>query len=306
MDMTLEETADDIRSMRVRGAAKISRAAAQAIRDVAMAFKGNSVEDMRNILREAAVTLLGTRPSAVSLRNGVNYTLAPLHDADTNDVESLRKKVSEKADEFIARSHEALKLIGEYGSRRIPQKGIVMTHCNSQAALSAILKAHDDGKDIRVYATESRPWKQGHITARALAEAGVPVTLIVDSAIRHFIDTVDIVIVGADTVTSSGTVINKIGTSVMALCAKESRVPVIVCAETYKFSPRSARGEMVEIEERDPAEVADPGAFPGVTIANPVFDVTPPEYITAIVTEKGLISPYAAFEIIKEFEGEFK
>jgi ribose 1,5-bisphosphate isomerase len=108
----------------------------------------------------------------------------------------------------------------------------------------------------------------------------------------------DMVIVGADAIATNGAVINKIGTSQLALAAREARVPLTVCAESYKFSPLTLGGELVEIEERDPSEVAEPGDFPGVKISNPVFDATPPEYVDVIVTELGVIPPGAAYEII--------
>ena len=119
---------------------------------------------------------------------------------------------------------------------------------------------------------------------------------------------IDIVVVGADTITANGAVINKIGTSQIAMSAHGSRVPFIVCAETFKFSRETLFGSMVEIEDRGPEEVADPlkpSDFPGARILNPVFDATPPEYIDAIVTEFGIVSPYLATEVIRElFEME--
>ena len=124
--------------------------------------------------------------------------------------------------------------------------------------------------------------------------------MIVDSAVRYFMRDIDIVIVGADTIASNGAVINKIGTSQIALVAHEARVPFMVAAETYKFSPETVIGKLVDIEERDPREIANPDEFPGVKFRNPVFDATPPDYIDAIITERGLISPYLAYQIIKE------
>jgi ribose 1,5-bisphosphate isomerase len=117
---------------------------------------------------------------------------------------------------------------------------------------------------------------------------------------------IDVVMVGADTITANGAVINKIGTSQISLIAHESRVPFIVCAETFKFSKETLLGSLVEIEDRGPVEVADPlkpSDFPGATILNPVFDATPPEYIDAIVTELGIVSPYLATEVIREMFG---
>jgi len=106
------------------------------------------------------------------------------------------------------------------------------------------------------------------------------------------------VLVGADTIASNGAVINKIGTSQIALIAHERRVPFIVCAETYKFSPQTFHGGLVTIEEREPSEIMDPKDYPSVKISNPVFDATPAEYIDAIITEVGVIPPTAAYEIV--------
>jgi len=154
------------------------------------------------------------------------------------------------------------------------------------------------GKIQRGYATESRPKRQGRITVRQLADKGVPVTLIVDSAVKHHMKYIDIVMVGADTIASNGAVINKIGTAQVALIAHERRVPFIVCAETCKFSLQTFHGMLVPIEERDPTEVIDLEKFPGVEVSNPVFDATTPDYIDSIITEVGIIPPFAAYEII--------
>ena len=131
------------------------------------------------------------------------------------------------------------------------------------------------------------------------------VTLIVDSAARYFMKNVDLVLVGADTVTSNGVVINKIGTSTISLIAHEARVPFIVLAESYKFSRETLSGALVEIEEREPSEIINPEKLKNVKIRNPVFDATPPSYVDTIITEFGAISPYMAYRIIKEYvEGD--
>jgi ribose 1,5-bisphosphate isomerase len=206
-------------------------------------------------------------------------------------VEELRSLVTSNADRFIERSSKAVQTIGRIGSNRLKSGMTVLTHCNSKAALSVVKAAHADGKELNVYATESRPWRQGLLTVRDLAESGIPTTLIIDSAVRWVMKEVDVVVVGADTICSNGALINKIGTSQVALAAEEARVPFIVCAETYKFSPKTVMGEMVEIEERDASEIVAPGELPsGVKVRNPVFDSTPAERIDSIVTEIGLIS----------------
>ena len=207
-----------------------------------------------------------------------------------------------RASDFIKKSTNAGEKIAEYGGKRINDGDVILTHCNSSMALGCIKYAWDEGKDIRVIATESRPKKQGYITVRQLAEHGVPVTLIVDSAVRHKMTDIDKVYVGADTVASNGAVINKIGTSQVALCAHEARVSVTVCAETYKFSSETVFGDLIKIEERDPNEIVNPDDFPGVDISNPVFDATPAKYVDSIITEEGVISPSYAYKIIKEME----
>ena len=174
-----------------------------------------------------------------------------------------------------------------------------MTHCNSSAAVGVIEEAHRQGKEFRVFATESRPWRQGILTVTQLAEAGVDVTLIIDSAVRYVMNDTDKVFVGADTITSHGAVINKIGTSQLALAAHEARTQFYVCGETYKFSPMTMAGDMVEIEERETSEVVGPGEIPdSVKIYNPVFDSTPAQYIDAIITEVGMVPPTAVYSIM--------
>ncbi len=292
----VEDIGKKIKSMEIRGAGRIARAAALALKYFAEDFQGDK-ERFRRDLKEVKEYLLSTRPTAVSLRNAIYYVVNRTHG---ETLEELKESIIRNAEEFIIRSEKALETIGRYGAGRIPYGATILTHCNSSAALQCIIQAHRDGKKIRVFNTETRPWMQGHITARTLAKEGIDVTMIVDSAVRYFMRDIDIVVVGADTIASNGAVINKIGTSQIALAAHEARVPFIVCAETYKFSPETVIGKLVKIEERDPREIANPEEFPGVKFRNPVFDATPPEYIDAIVTEIGVISPYLAYEIIKE------
>jgi ribose 1,5-bisphosphate isomerase len=181
-----------------------------------------------------------------------------------------------------------------------------MTHCNSSAALEIIKAAHNQGKEIKVYATETRPLYQGHITAQILSKEGIDVSLICDNAIRLFIGKVDKIVVGADAIAANGALINKIGTSLVALAAKEATIPFFVGAETIKFSPETIVGELIEIEERPYTEVISPDVLANignVKVRNPAFDITPPAYIDMIVTEKGVIPPQGAVQILEENYG---
>jgi ribose 1,5-bisphosphate isomerase len=297
MSMSVKDVAGAIKRMEIRGAAEIARSAALALKEEAENFQGHSLEELRRSLAVAKDELQASRPTAISLWNGVQAVLKD--SVSAKDLEELRLLVVRNADDFIKRSNEAVKIIGQVGSRRLRDGDKVLTHCNSKAALSVIIQAHKEGKKLDVYATESRPWRQGLQTIKDLTAAGLKPTLIVDSAGRWLMKDLDAVVVGADTICSNGALINKIGTSQLALAAHEARVPFLVCAETFKFSPKTMYGELVEIEERDSSEVVKVGEVPpGTRILNPVFDATPPEYIDAIVTEIGVVPPSAAYEII--------
>lgn len=300
--MGVERAADAIRSMEVRGAGRIARYAAEAMKKLAQEYQGGSLEELRAELKSGGEKLIASRPTAVSLWNGVQSVMRGSGEASTLD--DLRNIVIRNAEDFIDRSNRATQLIGQIGARRVNDGDRILTHCNSSVALSVIRTAFKEGKRISVFATESRPWRQGLITVRELAEDGIPVTMIVDSAVRWIMKDIDLVIVGADTIASNGAVINKIGTSQIALVAHEARVPFVVCAETYKFSSMTLSGKPVKIEERSAEEVAGSGELPeGVEVLNPVFDATPPEYIDYIVTEIGLIPPCASYEVIVRMLG---
>jgi len=301
--MSLREVAQSIRTMEIRGAGEIARAGAGALKDMAQEFSGNDLDRFKKELEENKDLLLSTRPTAISLWNAVQAVSRGTKDAKS--VEELRAIIFSNVDRFVSRSKEAVKTIGRIGSQRIKGGERILTHCNSKAALSVIRTAFSDGKSIEVIATESRPWRQGLLTANELASEGIPTTLIIDSAVRWAMKDIDLVYVGADTIASNGAVINKIGTSQIALAAHEARVPFIVCAETFKFSPKTVHGELVEIEERDPGEIVKEGEIPpSVRILNPVFDATPADYVDSIVTEVGVISPYAAYDIIMKELGQ--
>ncbi len=297
MDRAVIETADRIRDMTIRGAGRIARAGATALGDMARNRSGGTLDDFRREVSEASKVILDSRPTAVSLWNGVHATIRDVDSAATLD-DAVQSVISNSED-FVNRSLGAVEAIARIGAKRISDGDVIMTHCNSSAALGVIKEAHRQGKDIRVFATESRPWRQGILTVNELADAGVDVTMIIDSAVRSVMKKVDKVFVGADTITSHGALINKVGTSQLALAANEARVQFYVCSETYKFSPMTLFGDMVTIEERDISEVVRPGEIPdSVKVFNPVFDSTPARYIDAIITEEGMISPGSVYGIM--------
>jgi len=302
--MVLSETAASIKNMEIRGAGRIARAAVEALADYARDLDVSDPETFKREMQRAADILTATRPTAVSLPNAVRSVMRALDSFES--VEAARDAVLTRAAEFVDHSEHAVERIAAIGARHISDGDVLLTHCNSEAALGCILEAHRQGKEIEVYATEVRPRGQGLVTIRTLNDAGIRTNYIVDSAVRYFINDVDLVIVGADAIAVNGAVVNKIGTAQIAHAAHEARTNVIVAAETYKFAPRTILGELIEIEERDPAEVLPREVaeeLPFVRVRNPAFDVTPAEYIDLIVTEQGAIPPGLAYTVIRDYLG---
>jgi ribose 1,5-bisphosphate isomerase len=302
--MFVTETAEKIKSMEIRGAGRIARAAAEALRRHATETGAGDLVSFQREVESAAQTLVTTRPTAVSLSNAIHLVMDGLEQATT--IEEAQNGVITRAGQFIQSSHDALGKIATFGARHIRDGDTILTHCNSEAALGCIVEAHRSGKEIEVFATEVRPRNQGLVTIRTLNDAGIKTNFIVDSAVRSFIHKIDLVLVGADAITVNGAVVNKIGTAQVAHTAAEARVNVLVAAETYKFAPRTIIGELIEIEEREGSEVlADEisRALPYVTVRNPAFDVTPAGFIDLIVTEAGVIPPQMAYIIIRDYLG---
>jgi len=306
MNEELVRIAKDIESMKIRGAGRIAVAAAKALKTVSLESKAKDTDEFFEEMRSSARYLVQTRPTAVSLPNAIRFVMINGLKRDIGGLDELRDSVARSADGFIESAENALKLIGDFGANRILSGDKIMTVCNSNAALEVMKRAHQQGKDIEVYAMETRPRYQGRITAKVLADEGIDVNIFVDSAARYFMKDMDHIIVGADAVTSNGAVVNKIGTATLAMAASEARVRLMVAAETFKFHPDTLVGELVEIEERSPYEVIPSDIaddFKNIRIRNPVFDVTPDEYVDIIVTEKGIIPPQASFFLMTQLYG---
>lgn len=281
----------DIQEMRTRGAAEIGKQAALALARAAQGYSGGSVIGLQVELIDAARVLAGARPTAVTLRNALNTTLSAMDGAKS--VEAAKRDLRRAAEAYARNVDQARKTIAQTGARLLRRDDVVLTHCHSTVAVGVLAEAARHNPRLRVFNTETRPFRQGITTARALADAGVDVTLVLDSAAAFILETEHVakVVLGADTIAANGTVYNKIGTKQLCLVARALKIPVLVCAETQKFSPYTLRGDAVPIEERDAREVVDPAEVPGAKIRNPVFDATPPQLVSRIVTEKAVLPP---------------
>ncbi|MCD6092969.1 MAG: S-methyl-5-thioribose-1-phosphate isomerase [Candidatus Aenigmarchaeota archaeon] len=291
-----KEVVSAIKSMKIRGASAIGAAGAYGI---AQAF---ALGD-RNYVKRAKLALEKSRPTARDLTCATNAVFSRAKNDPKNAVR--------EAEKFVNNTVENCKKIGEYGKRLIRKREKngrgavkVLTHCNAGwlasvdwgTSLSPIYMADKDGKNVFVYVSETRPRMQGaKLTAWELSNAGIKHEIICDSASAYFMSDVDLVIVGSDRIARNGDIANKIGTLEKAIVAKEYGVPFYVASSTNSFDAKCRTGRDIPIEQRDESEVlyvdGKRVADPKSGAENPAFDVTPAEFITAIITEKGIVKP---------------
>ena len=286
-----------IASMRVRGAPAIGIAAAYGV--VLSAMRHFPAEDWKIAVEQDIQQLAASRPTAVNLFWALDKMRQQLHIDSPNPVADLTELAQQIHADDIAANHA----MGERGADILGNAKAVLTHCNAGAlatggygtALGVIRSAHKRGQLQNVYADETRPWLQGaRLTVWELAQDDIPATLIADSAAAWLMKSgkIDWIVVGADRITANGDVANKIGTYSLAVLAKQHNVKVMVAAPSSTFDFSLESGDDIEIEERNPKELlADCYLQNGslVDAWNPVFDVTPAELITAIVTERGAV-----------------
>ena len=296
----VEETVKKITALEIQGARRIAQAAIKAMALQAKESDSKTLDGFKSDLLVAADALAKARPTEPMLQNSLRLLFVQLerhgHRAPRN-VNEARRIILEQEDLLLKHFDASINSIGEFGSNLIPGHATVLTHCHSTTVMAALKQAFENKKEPRVICTETRPKQQGFITAKELAEIGIDVTLIVDSAVKSVMSKVDLVLVGADSITSTGDLINKIGTSGVATIAKESDVPFHSCAELYKFDPLTIWGRTTEVEQRPAWEIADPYQLKGVKIMNSAFDKTDAKYITGYITEKGVVSPHAIREL---------
>lgn len=294
----VEETAEKIKRLEIRGARNIAIAAMEAIEKQARHTRAGSREEFLKELYLAKEMLFAARETEPLMRNALRFVISRVEESSEKDIGELVEIVCATSKQFLSSLEESKERIAEFGSRRIREGSVILTHCHSSTVTYMLRRARERGKVFEVFCTETRPFLQGRITARELVEAGIRTTLIVDSAARFFMNTIDMVIVGADAITSEGNVVNKIGTSMIALAAEEARTPFYVVSELLKFDPATMYGDYEKIEERSPSEVwKNPPE--NLLIRNPVFDVTRRDFIHGIICEEGIISPHLVTEIVR-------
>jgi methylthioribose-1-phosphate isomerase len=301
---TPDEVYDAIRTLAVRGAPAIGIAAAMG---VTLALDGTETDrhDVARKVLHAAARIGGARPTAVNL----SWALRRMRRAvveHRGDPTALHAALIEEATRILVEDREMCHLIGEHGAQLIRDGARVLTHCNAGAlatgglgtALAAIYVATEQGKKVEVYADETRPLLQGsRLTAWELARAGIPVTVLIDSAAASLMKDgeIDLVIVGADRIAANGDTANKIGTYSLAIAARHHGIPFYVAAPASTFDAATKTGEGILIEQRNPDEVRNSlgvvTAPAAAAVYNPAFDVTPASLITAIISDRGVHQP---------------
>ncbi|MEM1628339.1 MAG: S-methyl-5-thioribose-1-phosphate isomerase [Desulfurococcaceae archaeon] len=307
--------ANAIKNMEIRGAPAIGVAAALAIAAYAIELSHKPPDDFYSEINRAIHTLLHTRPTAYNLFYAIARVQRVIEVGIKNNypIELIVDKTVNEALNIMREDIESNIKIGEYGSQLIPDNATILTHCNAGAlatsaygtALAVIRMAWYSGKKIKVIATETRPLLQGaRLTVYELMKEGIPVKLITDNMAGYLMrrKLIDLVIVGADRITKDGYVVNKIGTYMHALAAKRNNIPFYVAAPTSTIDIERTIDQII-IEERDPNEVKyivdKLITLKEVDAINYAFDITDPDLVTAIITEKGVIRPPYAENIEK-------
>lgn len=304
---TYQDVAKGIKELIIRGAPAIGVAAAMG---VALGVQGINARDFKGFydgMDEICKHIGATRPTAVNLfwaLDRMKKVAVANKDKPLNNIKGL---LIEEANKILQEDIDANRAMGRHGAKFIKDGDTILTHCNAGAlatggygtALGVIRAAREEGKDIRVFADETRPVLQGaRLTAWELMEDSIPVTLITDNMAGYFMKKgmINLCIVGADRIARNGDVANKIGTYSVAVLSREHGIPFYVAAPVSTIDFTTPSGEQIPIEERNPTEVTHicgkiQIAPSKVNIANPAFDVTPGRYIMAIITERGAFKP---------------
>ena len=298
--------ASAIAELKIRGAPALGVAGAYGIALGALEIEARSKDDFLEKLGVIVQTIAATRPTARNLFRAISRMQQVAESG--KDIEQIKTALAEEAVKIHSEEAEATRKLSQFGAELIKDGFTILTHCNTGplattgygTALGVIRQAREQGKSTRVFVSETRPRLQGaRLTTWELKKADIPFTLITDSMAGYFISRgeVDCVIVGADRIAANGDTANKIGTYTLAVLAKENSIPFYVAAPTTTIDLSLASGAEIPIEQRSVDEVTH---IQGVSIApegtqaqNPAFDITPHRFITAIITENGIIKePY--------------
>ncbi|MGC8899665.1 MAG: S-methyl-5-thioribose-1-phosphate isomerase [Candidatus Micrarchaeia archaeon] len=289
----------DIKALKVQGARNIAKA---ALNSVIYEIKNSKERSSNEFVREISKTievLSKARPTEPMLRNVMMAMQKYAVENRRKDAKLLKSGMLVYCKRTLDEIDKNVEKLKDYGAKYIPDKATIMVHCHSSTVTGIIKKAVKMGKEVDVIACETRPRYQGRITAEELAKAGIEVTFIVDGAMNFFAKKTDFALVGADAITATGDLVNKIGTSTLAHIMRFHDKSFFSATETLKYDPLTQYGVREHIEERDPTEVWKV-KMKNLKIRNPAFDVTAAKYINAYITEQGIIPPQALIGVLEK------
>lgn len=289
---SVEKIIADIKALKIQGAREVAKAGACAMAMAARRSKARTFAAFEKDLKSTAEKLVKARATEPALRHVVASILVSVKKEESGDMKKMRQFTNNLCSHWQQEIDAMLASIAHHGADQIKSKDVVLTHCHSHNVMSIFQLAKQQGKNFQVIVTETRPLRQGLVTARELLKMKIPVIYCVDSAFGSMMKSATKVIVGCDAFLPDGSLVNKIGTFPIALVAKRMGKPFYAAGEIFKFTKEIA------IEERDPKEVIEPSKLRGAKIVNPAFDVTPAEYIEKIITEKGAVKPGMLKEIV--------
>lgn len=289
MNRKIEKIIEGISSLKIQGASNVRKNALKALEMEIRESRETNLTKFRRDAIELIKKLSILRCTEPETKTALRIQLLELT-KEQYSVSELKKSVLKSIKNQEAQRKEALKKISMIGSKRIPNGATVFTHCHSHTVEEILLKAHEKGKIAKVYCTETRPLFQGRITAKNLSRNGIETIMIVDSAAFSFIHKADLFLTGADAILANGGVVNKIGTAQISCSAKKFSVPHLVASSTHKFDLETIFGAQEKIEERNNDEIWKEKPRK-LKILNSAFDITPKEFVSEIITEKGIFSP---------------
>jgi ribose 1,5-bisphosphate isomerase len=300
----LKQLAHDIKSLTIQGATNVAIEGVQGFSSYINRLPATlDREEFLQKIADARSIIINTRPTEPAMRNGLKRVIFEMNQIAERGVEELKETAIQSATQYVDLLKTTKELIIKNGAELIQEGYTVMTHCHSSITSAIFVRAHELGKNIKAICTETRPRYQGRKTAKELVSAGIPTTQVVDSAMRWIArkESIDMIIIGLDAVTSQGTILNKIGSRLLALAAKESDIPLYVAGSLLKFDSDTVFGNRTVIEMRDDEEItldwAD--APEDLKVLNPAFESVSRDLIDALITEEGVFPPSIVYEIVR-------
>lgn len=299
MHIKVKKIIQDIKKLKIQGARNVARAALQALGYQIHTSKAKTIKALYKELLITAAALAQSRPTEPMMRNVIEdvtrHALLTIK-KQARSVKQAKKLILRREESVLKEMEKSIDRVAQHGAALIPKNAFIVTHCHSSSVTAILKRAKKQGKKLEVAVCETRPRYQGRITAQELARAKIKVSLFVDGAMNLLMRDAHLVLVGADSISSRGDLINKVGTATLAHIARLHDVSFYSAAELYKYSPLTLFGQRERIEERDSKEVWDRSAH-GVNIRNPAFDVTAARYINGYITDVGVIPPQSLFAI---------